>query len=87
MRKPTPNERFKEKHRNLLAADTPARQPGVTCTTNPNAPLWKALITFTTAEPMTEYLRAESAAAAKRYVEAKYPNLNSVRIAARKEGP
>lgn len=86
-RKETPNERLRDHHKNLLTSETPARQPGVTCSLDPNAPLWKALITFTSAEPMTEYLRAESAAAAKKYVEARYLNLSSVQIKGRQAEP
>ena len=80
MRPQTPNERFRDKHKNMLSSEFKPRQVGTTCSADPNAPLWDALIHLENQCPLKEHIRAETKAAAKRYVLNKYNHVKSVVI-------
>ena len=85
-RKPTPNERMRDHHKNMLTGDLKPRQIGTTCAEDPNAPMWEALINIDGQCPLKEWIRAETKAAAKRYVLNKYNHVKSVLILGRVTG-
>ena len=79
----TPNEVLRDTHKNMLTSELTPRQPGITCAKDPNAPLWKAQIVYEDSCKLTELIRAESAAAAKLYINNKYRRVSSVLIEGR----
>ena len=70
----------------LRPADMAPSLAGTTRAKDPNAPLWDVLINLEDQCPLKEKIRAETKAAAKRYVLNKYNHVKSVLILGRVTG-
>lgn len=76
---------IRDNHVNYMSADCVPRMPGTNCPLKPNAPLWTATVEFSNLPRMKEILRAETKAAAKRYLINRYPSASSVEILGKAE--
>jgi len=76
---------IRDNHVNYMSVDCVPRMPGTNYPIKSNAPLWKATVQFSNHPQMKEILRAETKAAAERYLINRYPSASSVEILGRAE--